>query len=201
MPRNADTSISDFAEFTDVQRLDLFRSNLSLRNKLARATWGLVWMFLFRPSPRIAFRWRRMLLRLFGASIGKNVRIYNSVKFFEPANLFADDFAVIGPGADVYCVAPIRIGKHSMVSQDACLCAATHDHREIDLPLVAKPIVIEDQAWICAAAFIGPGVTVRTGAVVGARAVVFKDVSSMSIVAGNPAKFVRMREVRSYERT
>ncbi|MGB7326148.1 MAG: putative colanic acid biosynthesis acetyltransferase [Rubripirellula sp.] len=150
-------------------------------------------MLLFRPSPRIAFRWRRFLLRCFGAKIGENVRIYNSASVFLPRNLTLAAHCVIGPRVDVYCVAPIDCGEHVMVSQNVELCAATHDYREVDLPLVASPICIEPESWVCASAFIGPGVTIGRGAVVGARSVVFKDVASEDIVAGNPAKRIRSR--------
>jgi putative colanic acid biosynthesis acetyltransferase WcaF len=61
------------------------------------------------------------------------------------------------------------------------------------MPLLKPPIRIEDQAWICADAFVGPGVVVGEGAVVGARAVVTKDVAAWTVVAGNPARFVKKR--------
>lgn len=176
---------------TDLSR---FRSNLTVGNRAARALWGLVWCLLFRPSPRIAFGWRRMLLRLFGARVGRGVRVYNAAKVFLPANLILEDRSIVGPDVDLYCVAPIRIGADSMVSQYSYLCAATHDYRQPDLPLVARPIAIGSQAWICAGAFVGPGVTVGDRAVVGARAVVVRDVPAGLVVAGNPARVIKRRD-------
>ncbi|TWU55492.1 LbetaH domain-containing protein [Rubripirellula reticaptiva] len=177
----------------EIQRLDRFHSNLSIWNRLERSAWGITWLIFFRPSPRIAFRWRRFLLRCYGATIGENVRIYNSASIFLPRNLTLAAHCVIGPRVDVYCVASIDCGEHVMVSQNVELCAATHDYRQVDLPLVASPIRIEPESWVCASAFIGPGVTIGRGAVVGARSVVFKDVASEDIVAGNPAKRIRSR--------
>jgi putative colanic acid biosynthesis acetyltransferase WcaF len=180
------------------QRLDLFTSELPLRNKIERLAWGIVWVLFVRFSPRRAFRWRCFCLRCFGATVGNRVRIYPSVNIFLPRNLIIGDFAVIGPSADLYSVATIRIGNHAMVSQRAVLCTATHNFQIIHLPLVSRPIEICSGAWVCADAFIGPGVTVNDGAIVGARAVTFKNVESYTIVAGNPAKFVKRRVVENF---
>jgi putative colanic acid biosynthesis acetyltransferase WcaF len=170
-----------------------FSSQLGFRNKALRLLWGMVWTLLFRPSPRTAFRWRAMLLRLFGARLGQGVRIYNSANIYYPPHLEAQDFVVIGPWTDIYCVAPIRLAANVMVSQYAHLCAATHDYRVPSLPLVAKPIAVGEGAWVCAGAFVGPGVTIGEEAVVGARAVVFKDVAPGKVVVGNPAVVIKER--------
>jgi putative colanic acid biosynthesis acetyltransferase WcaF len=174
--------------------LSQFQSNLSWGNRLTRALWGGIWLFLFRPSPRIAFAWRAALLRMFGARIGRGVRVYNSARVFLPANLRIEDRVVIGPDVDLYCVAPIRIERDAMISQYSYLCAATHDYRQPHLPLVPLPIVVGAEAWVCAAAFVGPGVTVGSRAIVGARAAVFKDIPAGHIVGGNPAKFLKLRD-------
>ncbi len=170
------------------------KSDLSLGNRMARGLWGVVWLLLFRPSPRLAFGWRNMLLRCFGARVGRHVRVYSSVRFFLPANAILNDRSTIGPDVDVYCVAPIDVGADVVVSQYTHLCAATHDYRAPGFPLVACPIRLETGCWVCAGAFVGPGVTVGQRAIVGARAVVTRDVAAGQIVAGNPARLIRMRE-------
>jgi putative colanic acid biosynthesis acetyltransferase WcaF len=88
---------------------------------------------------------------------------------------------------DCYCVAPITLGAHATVSQYSYLCAASHDYRDPSMPLIVAPIVIESYAWIAADVFIGPGVTVAEGAVVGARSTVIHDVAPWTVVAGSPA--------------
>jgi putative colanic acid biosynthesis acetyltransferase WcaF len=90
-------------------------------------------------------------------------------------------------------VAHISLGVHSIVSQGAHLCAATHDHRDPAFPLVVGPISVGAKSWIAAEAFIGPGVNISERAVVGARAVVMKDVESGMVVVGNPMRTVGMR--------
>ena len=96
---------------------------------------------------------------------------------------------------DCYNVAPVKIGDNTTVSQKSYLCTASHDITKVNIPLITAPIVIEDQAWIAADAFIGMGVTVGQGAVVGARASVYKDVEAWTVVGGNPAKFIKRRVI------
>lgn len=173
--------------------LSQFKSDLSLWNKVLRTLWGLAWLLLFRPTPRPLHVWRRWVLRLFGARIGRGVRIDNSARIFYPPNLELGDQVVIGPAVDLYCVAPIQIAANSMVSQYAYLCAATHDHNQPHLPLVARPIRIGTQVWVCARAFIGPGVEIGDRTIVGACGVVVKSLSPGVIAVGNPARVIKAR--------
>ena len=62
--------------------------------------------------------------------------------------------------------------------------------------MYTRPITISKFAWVAAEAFVGPGVTIGEGAVVGARAAVFKDVDPWTVVGGNPAKFIKKREIK-----
>ncbi len=94
---------------------------------------------------------------------------------------------------DCYSVDKVRIGAHAVVSQYSFLCTASHDISDPHLRLVTSPIAIREGAWVCADAFVAPGVTVGEGAVVAARAVVTKDVEPWAVVGGNPAMFIRRR--------
>jgi putative colanic acid biosynthesis acetyltransferase WcaF len=176
--------------------LTRFRSEHSFLNKLGRCVWSIAHLTLFRTSPRIFHGWRRALLRLFGASIGRGVRVYPSARIWAPWNLQMQDHSCLGPDVDCYCVAPIRIGAHAVVSQYSYLCAASHDYTLANLPLISAPITIGDGAWVTADVFVGMGVTVGAGAVVGARAAVFEDVPAWTVVGGNPARFIKRRELR-----
>lgn len=148
---------------------------------------------LFRWSPRPFFGWRRFILRCFGATIGKEVHVYPSARIYFPWKLTVGDWSAIGEHALIYNLGPVTIGSRVTISQRAHLCAGTHDHTDPTLPLVKPPITVKDQVWICADAFIGPDVVVEEGAVVGARAVVTKEVAAWTIVAGNPARRIRDR--------
>jgi putative colanic acid biosynthesis acetyltransferase WcaF len=158
-----------------------------------RALWGVVCTILFRPSPKFAHGWRRLLLRVFGARIERGAVIHPSVKIWAPWNLAMAKDSCLGPAVDCYNVAPIELGRRATVSQYSLLCAATHDFTSLQLPLVTSPITIQDFAWVCADVFVGPGVTVGEGAVVGARSSVYKNVEPWTVVAGNPARFMKAR--------
>ena len=105
-----------------------------------------------------------------------------------------DDNAWLGPNVDCYNADLIIIGKDSTVSQGAFLCTASHNIYSKTHELITAPIVVKDYAWIAADAYIGLGVTIGQGAVVGARACVFKDVDPWTVVGGNPAGFIKVRE-------
>lgn len=134
---------------------------------------------------------------MFGAKVGVNARVHNRVRIWAPWNLSVGTEASIAYDVDCYCVDRIDIGDHATVSQYAYLCSASHDVADPYMSLTTAPIVISPQAWVCAGAFIGPGVTLGEGAVAGARAVVVKSVDAWKIVAGNPARVIRDRVLRS----
>jgi putative colanic acid biosynthesis acetyltransferase WcaF len=163
-----------------------------------RAAWRaqLWWLFetLFvLPTPQYMFGWRRFALILFGAKIGKRVLIRPGVKVTYPWNLTIGDYVWIGDNATLYSVDKISIGSHSVISQEAYLCAGTHDYQDISFRFVSAPISIAEECWIAARSFIGPGVEVGHAAVIGAGSIVTRSVDAETIVAGNPAKLVGRR--------
>lgn len=167
--------------------------SFSLGNRLARVGWGIVAATLFRLSPRPCHAWRSWLLRCFGATVGSGVHVYPGVRIWAPWNLVLEDQCGIADGVTLYSQGVIRIGKKAVVSQGTHLCAGTHDFDQPGFPLVTKPIVIGDDAWIAAEAFVHPGVTIGDGCVVGARSVVVKDLPPWSICSGFPAIKIRDR--------
>ena len=171
----------------------LRRHHLSLTNKLVRSAWQVVWLLLYRPTPRLFHPWRCLLLRLFGAKLGRAVHPYPSARIWAPWNLEMGDHACLSEGVDCYCVAPIRIGAHTTVSQYSFLCTASHDYTRADMPLVTAPVNIGERVWITADVFVGPGVTIGDGAVVTARSSVFTDIPPWVVARGNPAVPVKAR--------
>ena len=165
-------------------------------HRLKRVAWAIVNAFVF---PLVSNRYRKFLLKLFGAKIRLHVRIYRSVKIYAPWNLeiIGEHGPVcIGPRVEIYNKDKVVFGNDIVVSQDSYICAATHDVTSPSMNLVTKPIVINDQVWIAAKATILPGVTVGEGVIVGACSVVSKDVPPWSIVVGNPAEVVKKRELK-----
>jgi putative colanic acid biosynthesis acetyltransferase WcaF len=139
--------------------------------------------------------WRRFLLRCFGAQIGTGARILPSARIWAPWNLAMGEYACLSEFVDCYCVDRIRVGAHATVSQYAFLCTASHDIQDPHMRLIKAPITIGDGAWVCAGAYVGMGITIGEGAVAAARAVVVKDVPPWTVVGGNPARFIKRREL------
>lgn len=177
--------------------LSKYQNALGRKHQIVRLLWSIIWSLCARWMPRsLGKSWKRFLLRLFGANISKTAHVYSSAKIYYPANLIMDEHSCIASNVDCYNVAPIKIGANAIVSQGAYLCTASHDISNPLYPLITAPIVIEDQAWVSAEAFVGMGVTIGEGAVVGARAAVFKDVEPWTVVGGNPAKMIGNRELK-----
>jgi putative colanic acid biosynthesis acetyltransferase WcaF len=155
--------------------------------------WWLVQALLFHPSPQVLFGWRRFLLRLFGARIGKNVLVRPSVAVTYPWKISIGDYSWIGDDVVLYSLSDIHIGSHTVISQRSYLCAATHDYTRLSFDMVAGPISIGDQVWIAADVFVAPGVKVDDGCLVGARSSVFQDLPAGMVCFGTPAVPVKPR--------
>lgn len=171
--------------------------SFSLRSRVFRFIWQSAWIFLASWTPPQLHCWRRLLLNLFGANIGRGAKVYSSVRIWYPPNLEMKPFACLGPRVSCYSMAKITIGTYAVVSQDAELCAGTHDIQDPEFQLIASPISVEDRAWVAAGAFVGPGVVIGNGAVLGARAVTFRDIPDWSVYSGNPAVFLKQRRRNS----
>lgn len=177
-----------------VSRVDVYQNKLGRRHQFLRLIWNAVWLIGARWLPRSAGTgWKRTLLRMFGADVASTACVYSSTRIYYPPNLTMHPYSCLASEVDCYNVAPIVIGTHVTVSQKTTLCTASHDIADRNHQLITRPITICDDAWVAAEAFVGPGVTIGEGAVVGARAAVFKDVEAWTVVGGNPAKFIKKR--------
>ncbi|WP_395666132.1 putative colanic acid biosynthesis acetyltransferase [Methylocella sp.] len=168
----------------------------SLKNRAFRATWIVVWGVCASWTPPMLHAWRRFLLRLFGAKIAPTAVVYGTVKVWYPPHLEVGSFAILGPGVTVYNVEQIRLADYAIVSQGANLCSAGHDVEDLYFQTVAKPISIGQRAWVAAEAFVGPGVSLGEGAILGARGCAFRDLAPWTIHGGNPARLIKERNLR-----
>lgn len=164
-----------------------------LRHRLLRAVWNITWLLLASWTPPQLRRWRNLLLRAFGAKVHPSANVYASARVWYPPNLTMGPLASLGPGAICYCMDRIEIGARAVISQRTHLCGGTHDIDEADFQLFAEPIFIGADAWVAAETFVGPGVRVGEGAVLGARGVTVKDLAPWTVYAGNPARAIRAR--------
>ncbi|RDV28130.1 colanic acid biosynthesis acetyltransferase WcaF [Alteromonas aestuariivivens] len=163
---------------SNYQDLSLFKVPGDFRGRSAFIVqlWWFVSATLFKFSPQFAYGWRRMLLRMFGAKIGKGVIVRPTARITYPWKLSIGDFSWVGDHVELYTLGEISIGRNSVVSQRSYLCTGSHDLKSLSFDIYQQPIVIEDEVWIATDVFVAPGVTIGTGTVIGARSSIFKDV-------------------------
>ena len=163
------------------------------RSSLVVQFWWLVQSLLIHISPQFMYGWRRLILRSFGAKIGKNVIIRPSVTITYPWKVSIGDYSWIGDNVELYSLGEIEIGSDVVISQKSYLCAASHDYDKEDFPIWSKKITIEDECWLATDVYVAPGVTIGAGTVVGARSSVFKDLPANKICVGSPAIAIKDR--------
>ena len=169
------------------------RPAFSFRDRLRRLNWNICWSLFYRTSPRPLHSWRSFLLRLFGATLGPNCHFYPRSKVWAPWNLICADQVTAGDGAEIYNPAPVTLGSHAILSQDAYVCAATHDYDDPAFPLIAYAMHIGAYAWVCARASVAPGVNLGEGAVLGLGSVATRSLDPWTVYAGVPAVKVKDR--------
>ncbi len=176
-----------------MNKMDLCSYQEKKDHPILLRVWRLVNAFFF---PWCGNRIRQALLIMFGAEVGKNSLICRGVVVYAPWNLKIREMVCIGPYVELYNKDRIEIGSGVVISQCSYLCTASHDISSSKMALITAPIVVDDNVWIAAKASVLPGVFISEGAVVGACAVVAKDVPAWSVVVGNPAKVVKKRELK-----
>ena len=180
----------------DYQKLEEFRLPQGFRGRTGWYVqlWWLVQSTFFAMSPQFMYGWRVLLLRLFGAKVGKGVIVRPSVRVTYPWKVSIGNNVWIGDHAELYSLGEIEIGDDVVISQKSYLCAATHDYTKPSFDMIDKKITIEDQVWIATDVFVAPGVRIKRGALVGARSSVFSDMPEGMICVGSPAKPVKPRK-------
>ncbi len=164
-------------------------------SRVREAAWVLTRSTVFEHGPVGLDRVRLAALRRFGATIGEGGVCRRGVRVTFPWRLEVGDHTWLGEDCWLLNLAPIRLGKNVTVSQRAFLCTGNHDWSARAFTLTTKPITVKDGAWIGAAAFVGPGVTIGAHAVVTAGSVVTSDLPADMICSGNPCVPVRRRVI------
>ncbi len=160
---------------------------------LKRTLWYFV-NALFFISPLFPFRSPKpMLLRLFGAKVGKGVVIHPGVNIKFPWKLSIGDHVWIGQRAWLDNIDQLTIHSNVVISQGAMLILGSHDYKKVDYPTLAGPVVLEEGSWVGAGALVLGGVTMRSHAVLAAGSVTGRSLRAYTIYRGNPAEPVRDR--------
>lgn len=172
-----------------------YQDNIEVKDKIRSKIWLLVWFMLVRPfQGRIFNRWRIFFYRVFGASISQGCVIRSSARILSPWRLTLGARSTIGPNVNID-YGEVWIGNMVTVSQNSSIITGGHDIKYRNLPYYSKKIVIESYVWIAADCFVGPGVKISEGSILGARAVLFKDTERYSVYIGNPAVRIKSRVI------
>lgn len=163
------------------------RPAFSVGNRLRRSVWQICWAVFYRLSPKPFHAWRSLLLRLFGAKMGRGCHFYPGSKVWAPWNLICADQVTAADGAEIYNPAPVTLGSHAILSQDTYVCGATHDYNDPGFPLIAYAMSFGAYSWVCARASVAPGVNLGEGAVLGLGSVATRDLEPWAVYVGVPA--------------
>lgn len=157
--------------------------------------WEVVWTLFVRWLPKPFYRWHVLLLKMFGCKIHGHVFIAPSCRIYAPWLLEMGEHSCLGTRSEVYNLGPVKIGERTTLAQYVYVCNGTHDLANPILPLLVGDIEIGDDVFVGAKVIILPGLKLGNGSVVGAGSVLTKDTESFGIYAGNPAKFLKKRNL------
>lgn len=167
--------------------------------KIKNIIWLIINNSLFRFTPpylTLFRKWRVWLLKLFGAKIDWTSSIHPTAKIEYPWNLTIGPLSSLGEKSWTYAMAPITIGEKTCIGKDTYLLTGSHNILSNEFELITKPIKIGDCCWLTTGVTILPGIEIGDYCVIGVNSTVTKDVDSWNVVGGNPAKFIKKRDLK-----
>jgi len=150
--------------------------------------WEWTWLLLCAPTPKPLKGWRVFWFRVFGGKAGGNVYLHPRARIEMPWNITLGDGAAVGDRAHLYALGPITIGSETVVAQESYLCAGTHDFDDPAWPLVTRPITVGNRCFLGLRTVVLPNVSISDNILVGAGALVTKNLSEPGTYVGQPAK-------------
>jgi putative colanic acid biosynthesis acetyltransferase WcaF len=181
----------------DTAQTSQFDSPWSVKERLRRILWEFCWTIFCVWTPKPANTWRLFWLRAFDARIYGTPFVHQRARIAIPWNLTMHDRACLGDRANVNSLGEIEIGPRAVVAQEVYLSTGTHDFSVAAMPLTVARIVIGEDAFLGARAFVMPGIRIGARAIVGACSVVTRDVPDDTIAAGNPCRPLKSRLPRT----
>lgn len=158
--------------------------------------WYILNEIIFRTGLFPFYRFKVFLLRLFGAQIGKGVKIKPHVNIKYPWELIIGNHVWIGENVWIDNLAQVRINDHVCISQGALLLTGNHDYSKVGFDLMTEGIELDTGCWVGAKAIVCPGVKVGSHAVLTVQSVASSDLEPYMIYTGNPAKPVKNRTIQ-----
>jgi putative colanic acid biosynthesis acetyltransferase WcaF len=155
--------------------------------------WEACWALFCAWTPKPLNAWRLLWLRIFGATVSGTPFVHQRARIQIPWHLILRDRCCLGDRANIYSLGIIEIEEGAVVAQEAYVCTGTHDFDQEGLPLVTRDIRVGKGAFVGVRAMLLPGVTIGEHAIIGACAVVTRDVEPWTINVGNPSRLLRRR--------
>lgn len=149
------------------------------------------------PGGRLWRSARRWIAGPLFERLGEDVNIEHGAYFGSGSGVRLGSRSGLGVNCRVH--GPLQVGQDVMIGPDVLIYATNHESSDVNAPMIGqgfqdcRRVFIEDDVWIGARAIILPGVTIGTGSIIGAGAVVTTDVPPYSVAAGNPAVVIRHR--------
>ncbi len=184
-------------EDKDGKRLNSSQVASKVSGRIGQMWLEIVTYFLYLVGC-VPFSWcRSFFYILFGVQIGPRSIINMGARMYNPTNITIGEDCVIGEKIVLDGREKLVIGSHVDIASEVMIYNSEHDINDPSFAATSSPVIIEDYVFIGPRAIILPGVTIKKGAVVGAGAVVTKDVDAFSIVGGVPAKVIGERKIKN----
>jgi len=164
-------------------------------NIFKRCAWFITGLIFFESRLPYPNNLKLILLKLFGAKIGRGIVIKPYVRIKYPWFLEIGDYSWIGQDVWIDNLAKVSIGDNVCISQGAGIFTGNHNYKKSAFDLMVQPVVIEEGVWVGAKAIVCPGVTLKSHSVLSAGSVVCDNTKEYGIYQGNPASFVRERKI------
>ena len=170
-------------------------NNFNGKNKVKVQLWYIVWFFFFRPSPHMLNSFRVLVLRLFGAKVGKGLKIKPSAYISYPWNFVGGDYTYIGDNVFIDSLTSVSVGNNVSISNGVYITSGTHNSKSEFFDLVLKPVCISDESWLCVKSVVLPGASIGSGSIIGACALVSEGevIPDNQVWVGLPARYVKNR--------
>jgi putative colanic acid biosynthesis acetyltransferase WcaF len=166
-------------------------------SKLKQILWYFTNALFFKNAWNLSSGLKVMLLKLFGAKIGKGVVIKPSVNIKYPWKLTIGDYSWLGENVWIDNLSDVNIGKNVCISQGALLLCGNHDYKKVSFDLITLPIILEDGVWIGAKAIVCGGVICKTHSVLSVNSVASKELDAYRIYRGNPSEKIKTRIIEN----
>ena len=164
-------------------------------NILVRGLWYFFNLIVVRNRFNPFGGCKKLVLRMFGAKIGKGVVIKPGVNIKYPWHLEIGNYVWIGENVWIDNLGKVKIGSNSCLSQGALLLSGNHNYKKSGFDLLVNDIVLEEGVWIGAKSIVTGGVSCKSHAILTAGSVAVKDLDTYKIYQGNPAVFIRERVI------